>query len=298
MFFKAGTVTDADIAPGLQEVGLLAVDSARKRIHARTGDADWPSVGLNAYPAGAADLSGAKWVPFLGAGLATGDSDLYTVPAGKQAIVDRLQMILNFPGSGGNIVAFAEIKVGGIYYRIGPNVTVADGAGSFLNSQIPIVLQAGDSISVNTTTTNGLNIRGGAWEWDATDTRLFSARLLGGSVAAPFASGDNTLYTCPPGKTAALIGAQATMLTGGGGCGALTVANNTGGSLNYYINQVPSGSSVANGNRITAVTAIADKTSTALNLGTIGPGDIVSVNASGPDAGGHHIAWFTAYQLP
>ena len=249
----------------------------------------WKQIG-GTFPGGAPGLKNAKYVPIFGSNLGTGDHDLYTVPVGRQALVDRVQTLYNIAGSGGSIVYFPEIKVSGTYYRVGANVTAADGAAGSSSMTTAIVLGAGETFACNTATTAGLNVRGGVWEFDADDTRLFTARKLG------LASGDNLLYTCPAGKTVAFIqGAEfVTSMSS-----SVQVCNNTGGSLNYYLNVVPSGGSVGPTNRLGPATAVADKANTAFNgAQPLSPGDFISVNASGPDAGGHHIAWVTGYQLP
>lgn len=232
-----------------------------------------------------ASMSGLKYVPIVGANLATGDTDLYTVPAGRKALVERFARTYN--PSVGNITTYRELKVSGTYYRLESNATLTTLTGGTPNFQSDIVLNAGESLSVNAATTSGLNFRGGAWEFDASDTRLATSRILA------LVSGDNTLYTVPAGKTAWVIFASTT-----GNNGQVVVSNATGGSLNYYINVVPSGGSAGSTNQLYPATAIADQTI----LQFVGPsmlaaGDFISVNSSGPDAGSHQIAWVTYYQI-
>ncbi len=249
----------------------------------------WKQVG-GTFPGGAPGLKNAKYVPIFGSNLGTGDHDLYTVPVGRQALVDRNLVAYNIAGSGGNIVCYSEIKVGGVYYRVSPNVTIADGAGGSPGMAVHMVLAAGEKFAANTATTAGLNVRGGVWEFDADDTRVFTARILG------LASGDNLLYTVPAGKSVVFLqGAEfVPSMTA-----QIQIVNNTGGSLNYYANAVPSGGTVGPTNRCFSAVAVGDKAlGQIFGAQPLSPGDFISVNASGPDAGGHHIAWVTGYQLP
>jgi hypothetical protein len=245
------------------------------------------------YPAGAPALSGAKFVPIFGSNLAVGDNDLYTVPVGKKALIAPVFTVLNTPGSGGTMRPTNRLKIGGVYYTWSSTFGVtADGAQINTNSQVGIVLNAGEIVAMNISTTPGANVRGAALEFDATDTRLFSARILG------LAAGDQTLYTCPVGKMTVFLGGSSLGVSGFGNQ-SIVVVNAGAGSINYYSNVVPSGGSVAISNRESAVLAIAAAANT---LGGGAPvlaaGDFINVNASAGDPVEHHIAWVTGYELP
>lgn len=243
---------------------------------------------LGTLNAGTVSLAGGKFVPIVGANLATGNTDLYTVPAGKFAYVERSQIIYN--ASGGSVTYYPELKVGATYYRLGTATTVATTVGATPSFGTGMVLNAGEVFAVNCATTAGLNVRGSAWEWDATDARLATARNLA------LASGNNTLFTVPAGKTVALVVANLTVAFA---APTVQIANSTGGSLNYYLNIVPSGGSVGATNQFQVATAVADVTSTAFNAASaLAAGDFINVNSSGADASAHQIAWVTYYQIP
>lgn len=232
-----------------------------------------------------AALQNLKYVPLVGANLALGNTDLYTVPTGRKALIPSIARVYN--PSAGSITYFAQIKVGGTYYRANSSTTALATltAGSSFLAQ-GIILNAGESVAINCATTAGLNLRGYVLEFDAADTRMMCARILA------LASGDNTLLTVPAGAGVLLATIGINLVNLGG---AVMIVNDSGGSLNYYINVVPSGGAVGSTNQLYPATAIADKASTALNGGSaLVAGDFINVNASGP--GG--LAWIVYYQIP
>lgn len=231
-------------------------------------------------------LPNAKYPAIYGACLNTGNNDLYTVPASRKAVIFPQSRAFN--ASAGSITYYHAIKVSGVYYPLSTPGAISAGVGASNPGHIlPIILNAGESFSVVTSTTNCLNVRLTAVEFDDTETRLITSRILS------LASGNNTLFTVPIGKSAYILANSlalaATPATG------LPVSNFSGGSLNYYINQVPSGGSVGTSNQMIAATAIANQTTTTLpGIGTLAAGEFINVNASA--AGG--VAFVTYYLLP
>lgn len=240
---------------------------------------------FNGLPAAMRD---AAYVPIVGANLATGNTDLYTVPTGKKTLVSPFARAYN--PSAGTITFYTQIKVSGVYYRISADAGPTAGTGNNHDFGAAIILNAGESLAINCATTAGLNIRYNAIEFDATDTRLQGARVLA------LANGNNTLLTVAAGKSAvgvgglnALIGSNVPYI------GVVRILNSTGGSLNYYANVVPSGGSVGSTNQLYPATAIGAATgSSMVTVPTMAAGDFVNINASG--AGG--TAWVTYYQIP
>lgn len=230
------------------------------------------------------------YVPLVGANLVitgSGHNDIYTVPAGKKALIGA-NIFRTYNPSAGNISWFAEIKVSGTYYPISITSTLATGTGASGGlGTAAIVLNAGESLSINCATTAGLNVRGDAAEFDVSETRLATTRILG------LVSGDQTLLTTPVGKTILPI---ITSAAGVAIVAAVIVTNNSGGALNYYLNQVPSGGTVGATNQLYPVTSIADKSTSGFAVGTMRAGDFISVNSSSSNAG--QIAWVTYYQIP
>lgn len=225
------------------------------------------------------------YVPIVGANLATGDTDLYTVPAGKSAFISFQFRAYNT--SLGNIDTYLEIKVSGTYYRISSTTTLLTVTGATLTIGLGIVLNAGESFSINTATNTGLNVRGEAFQFDVGDTSIATARILA------LANGNNTLFTAPANKTCHLL---FSVQLANSSIANVAVANNSGGALNYYVNQVPSGGSVGTSNQLYPATSIADKTLSTFSVGSaMSAGDFINVNTSAGTAG--QIAWVTYYQM-
>lgn len=234
-------------------------------------------------------LRGLVYVPVVGSNLPTGNNDLYTVPARRKALIMPGARIYN--PSGGNIDSYLELKVGASYYRLSGTTTLTTGTGAnAVGAGDAMVLGPGESIAVNCATTAGLNIRMSALEFDASDTRLATARILA------LASGDNTLYTCPLDKTAALLAPG-----GNGGLidnfnGEQIIVNDSGGSLNYYTHVVPRGGAAGSTNQLYPATAVADKAIGGFrSYATLGPGESLHVNSSGAGAG--QTTWITYYEM-
>lgn len=238
------------------------------------------AIGATGFPFG---VSGAKFIKIFGSNISTGNTDLYTVPTGRKCLVGNVAV--SYQESGGNIVVYMQIKVGGSYYRISANTTVSTGTQSLVGNSACMVLNAGESFAVNTATNNGLNFWMEAVEFDASNTSIVTGRVLA------LASGDNTIYTVPAGKTAFRASLYQNLN------GNNMVVNNSGGSLNYIWYLVPSGGSAGATNKIRPLTAIADKANTpvASTYPSMSAGDFLVVNTSGGGAG--QVAWVTMIEI-
>src|SRR3569833_575660 len=123
----------------------------------------------------------------------TGDSDIYTVPAGKIAIVGRIRVYNN---NGSIATVYPTFKLSGTYFRIVASPLIVS-ANSSSSATINRAAPAGTTIAVNTTLT-GINV------W--IDVLLLNADCGFVPIAlTSLAAGDNTIYTCPANKTAVLI---------------------------------------------------------------------------------------------
>lgn len=145
-------------------------------------------------PFGSVALPNCSVVPINSTNLGTGDHLLYTVPAGKKAFAF---LTLHNPNGAGNIVFTSTVSFdsGSTYKSLNGPVTVAAGASSTL--ACGYIYAAGDVIGVNTTTTSAANVMGIVYLLDSSSP-LKSVNLTS------FSDGNNTLYTCPAGKTAFL----------------------------------------------------------------------------------------------
>ncbi len=245
---------------------------------AMTGSITGGTFGTSAF------LTGATPKRAVGSNLSTGNTDIYTCPTGKRAYIGNVVRAYN--PSAGSITYFTQIKVSGTYYRIGASATLTTGTGG--SSGAPssvIVLEAGESLSINTATTSGLNVAYDVFEYSNT-VPLYTSKILA------LSNGSNTLYTVPLGKSAVTMGSTGIALS----TLSLTVCNNSGGSLNYIVYNVPSGGSAGSTNQLYPSTAIADDVATTFNVGpTLETGDFIVVNTSAGTA--TQTAWITVFEI-
>lgn len=160
-------------------------------------------------------MPNAQAIPFNFENVASGTVDLYTVPAGKRAIIVQANI---FNTTGGSITFTPKLKtVGGtyqIYQAAAAITTLALGAITTL-----IVFEAGEKISI-TTTAQGLHVMGRIVIFD--DTSPLKTVKNTALVA-----GDNLIYQVPLNKVAIQIGLS-TSSTLNAGC--LLYFNESGGA--------------------------------------------------------------------
>lgn len=203
----------------------------------------------------------------------TGDTDLYTVPTGKKALICNQN---SYNSSVGNITYFWQIKVSSTYYRISSSVTLATGNRTS-STTVPaaIVLSAGESISINTATNNGLNVWIRVIEFDATFAGVKTARILS------LANGDNTLYTVPAGKTAIILGTHMEMNPG-----TINFCNASGASRDVIIYIVPSGETAGTTNQVFPTTAVGNGVFQQFTVNaSMDAGDFIVINTNSGTAG-------------
>ncbi len=227
----------------------------------------------------------------FGSNLSTGDTDLYTVPTGRRAFIGNLQF---HNPSAGTIGFYMEIKVSGTYYRISSVSSANAGLSNNNFNAGGIYLEAGESLSINTTTTAGLNASIAVVEMDATSP-VKSAKLTGAST------GHNTLYTCPAGKSAYVTGQGSGMGMGMGNpnvfAGLLNFVSDGGGTRAVTTYLVPSGGSAGTTNQMMASANVsANVRSSALIFNaTLGVGDFVDFNV---DTGAAtQLAWVNIIEI-
>jgi hypothetical protein len=187
---------------------------------------------------------------YIGTGGATisasGSNNIYTVPAGRRAII-LSGMFVNNTTNATN--AYTEVNKGGlgVYYPL--NSVVATGTTHLLQansttsiSHFAIILEAGDILSINLSGANQHFYYGNIVEFDAT-SNFKSAWLLnpaGGGAVTP-------IYTVPAGKTAQIMSNfvydESNINTSGAYGTALMVQNQTGSNVTYQIVYTPSGGS-------------------------------------------------------
>lgn len=217
----------------------------------------WGGLGINniKYPSGFVSNAG------------SGDVDLYTVPAGKRAYINELG---GYNRAGTTTAVFIQIKVSGTYYRASnaQNYSTNQFIGLMdLNQGFPIILEAGESLAVNTAQA-GMNLWLRITEFD-NNCGMKSPKLLA------LASGDNILYTVPAGKTAYLLAnTNWNMATT-----CIFGYNSSGSSANINLNLVPNGGSSAIGNQVIAQVAVSAASSISAPT-SLSAGDSIVINSS------------------
>lgn len=216
---------------------------------------------------------------------ATGNSDIYTCPTGKRAIITEITVFNGHASLSATLVAM--LKIGGIYYPATPSASItAQLTGS---RSVTYILEAGETIAVNMTQ-QPFNVVVTIMEFDNT-SNLKSAKL----VTPALTSGDNTIYACPAGKSALVLNNTLTMCSAT--IGTFSYGNNSGGNITAKFNVVPNGGSPS------ASTQMSTSTSVSTGLGfaptatsfTMGPGDFISVNLSA--GGADQIAFVTVVEI-
>jgi hypothetical protein len=216
---------------------------------------------------------------------ATGNSDLYTCPANKRAIITEMTVFNGHATNSSTLVAM--LKIGGVYYPASASTTIlAQSTGS---RSVTYVLEAGEILALNMTQ-QPFNVVVSIMEFDNT-SNIKSAKL----TTSTLTSGDNTVYTVPNGKSALILNNTLTMCSGTQG--TFTAGNNSGGNVTYKWNVVPSGGSVGTTNQMSASVVVSTGAGSSQTLTgfTIGAGDFISVNASSGTS--DQIAFVTVVEI-
>lgn len=235
-----------------------------------SGVLDWVAASAAAsgsgFPFGPV-LTDIKYPAVFSSNVAVGDTDLYTVPAGKKAIATALSV---YNASGSTIVYFLQIKVSSTYYRAGTNISLTTTSQtSNVGISLPI-LEAGESFSINTDV-QGLNVWLKVVEYDD-DVPIKSYRILS------LANGDNTLMTVPALKTSFILAANRLAYTNGA---SIAYVNDSGGSRTITAYAVPSGGAAGTTNQVEVAGAVGDDTLQSINFnGNLSSGDTLVVNTN------------------
>lgn len=217
-------------------------------------------------------LRGAKFVRVFGSNLSTGVTDLYTVPTGKRALVMGYSYYNNGAGSIGHSL---KVKISGTSYQM--TTSVSTSASLFASrAEGWMILEATDVLQINCLTNSGLNAQPSVLEFDDT-SNLKGARLVG------LSTGNTTLYTCPAGKTAAIVTSvpanfmAAVQSATFGQCG-IGVFSDSGGSRAWDVYSVASGGTagVTNALVFQSPVAASNRSNLAVTI-PMGPGDFISI---------------------
>lgn len=220
-----------------------------------------------------------EFIPGIFSNIGSGDVDLYTVPANRAAILS--QIITTFNSAGTSTVLFYQIKVGGTYYRIASDTNLATLSLSLVTAG-PMVLNAGESISVNTSQA-GINASIKLLEMNPI-TLLKTIRILS------LSNGDNVLYTVPTGKSSNVLPTSMSAIDGN--TASIQYVNDSGGSRNLTGNGTPNGGSLTQFHAVT----IADNTRQAVICpNCLGAGDSITVNTNSGTA--TQTAWVNVIEI-
>jgi hypothetical protein len=190
--------------------------------------------------------------------------------------------------SAGNITWYAETKLSGTYFQLTSAATPATAAGT-QNIAVFYIAEAGDKLSVNTTTNTGLNVFGSVIEFDAT-AGFFSKTL------STFINGNNTIYTSTASKTACISSTNGLPFIGGVTIGTGSVGYyNSSGARSVYTLAVPSGQTAGTAYRTTiALSAGNNARSNIAAPVCLVNGDFLSINTDSNGAG--QFAWVNVFE--
>lgn len=217
----------------------------------------------------------------------TGDNDVYTVPAGRKAIVVGIAF-WNISGTSPNVVG--KMKVSGTYYRATATTAITSGTATTIRGIIP--LEAGDAFNLNFSAGITCNVILSIIEFDAVSP-VTIARLLGTLI-----NGDNTLYTCPAGYTACPLTLLDISKSGSTGVGTYVYENESGGTLTLVTNIVASGGSASANNKIGSNSASNNAVTSPSIPFSLEAGDFISINSGSNNANQAAFAIFFESPLP
>ncbi len=181
--------------------------------------------------------------------LASGNIDLYTVPAGKVAYIASF-FVYNSTNTTTTVIP--QIYFSGTYYRMGSSASVSATNSSSIGN-LSYVFNSGEIISMNTSQT-GITA-------ELILMTVSTNYGLKGIFVLP-STGDNTIYTASGGP-AYMFNINNTAALGG----TISVFNNSGATRAYIVYSVPSGDSPTELTRVNNGTVTASST-TVGSLGT------------------------------
>lgn len=199
--------------------------------------------------------------------LAIGDNDLYTVPAGRRAVI---MSGTGYNTTGVSVNVYPTLKVGGTTYRLSGNTSIGALSGGAITTNF--IYEPGDIIGANASGV-GINYDAVIVEFDETSP-VKTARVL------DTINGVSTIYTLPAGKVAyPLSNNISTAAATVNYCG-------TTGTPTLDFHLVPSGGVTNGGNQLTSASAVVanQRTNPSFNAALRTAGDSITVNSTGVGA--------------
>lgn len=242
-------------------------------------------------------LPNASFVSGYSIGTSSGNSDIYTVPAGRRAYICNLYTLNT---SGTNCSFQMQIKISGTYYPLnaGTGFSIGNQNTCYSSAVVPYVAEAGETLAVNCSQAS-FTTWAAIVEFDDTST-LYTSKVTS------MVNGNNTVYTAPASTTSLLVSQSmfgSNGSTGGGsnsgtsGSACFCFSNVSGANRTVSWNLVPSGGTVGSTNDLTGGTQNSGS-GTVLYQGiplTLNAGDFVNVSTSSAAAG--QLAWVTVVEL-
>lgn len=220
-------------------------------------------------------LSGAKpiaeYASFTSPG-AGSNNDIYTVPAGKRAIVWAMTISNHAAATASTFRPM--IKINGAYYPLAAATgSIVAAAGNTVGVLFPYIAEAGETFAITQTTNTTFDVIAHIIQFDATSA-MFSAKLVSPT------SGDHTLYTPAAGKN----GVSNICLPGfpGNVFSSLGGVQTSGSTVTVNYNYLRGAAAASTSNRILAATNFPSTTNTNVSIGCIAidNGDSLSLNFS------------------
>lgn len=216
----------------------------------------------------------------------SGYNDIYSVPAGKKALISDF-FTTNVTGS--STVISPNIKISSTYYRLGSdytenNSTYGHNYGMSQSRSAPIILNEGETFSINSTQ-SGVTFWLSVVEFDQVSP-------LNRADIRNWISGDNTLITVPTNKTISIGGIGHNQANNpGSSITGLLICNNSGSSRSLSsVNLVPFGDSPNSNNTfITTNTIFNTSIFSKYMHGNLNSGDYININLD--HTGNSVFAW-------
>jgi hypothetical protein len=227
-------------------------------------------------------IKGAKYIGISANNLQIGENLVYSVPVGRRALWTTVAR--GYVPGVSQIYFYTNIQSNGSYWRLGNTAGPAGGATSVITGNAPIVFEAGENLSVNVATADGLNFWTQIIEFDATETHVRGVRYFN------FSQGENVMYTIPVGKSATMMG-QPFVATQSFAYGSLV------GTTTLAVHVINSSDTLKSTNRIQAPGNSGVGTVTQfLTNNAFNPGDKISYNMSTIKQNGSY-GWFTLWEI-
>lgn len=217
----------------------------------------------------------------------SGNVDLYTVPAGKRALVMGGTL---YNTAGTNTTYAFQVKISGTYYPLfasGVQTATTGANSSPAIDHIAYIYEAAEVISINTSQA-GLNV----WPVIITFDNTSGPKTV---KLTTLASGDNTVYTVPANKTAIVLTPE--MYPSDNNLAAFNYYNASGGTRTIIWYVVPSGGSKGSTNQIQASANVSTGAKNTFNSGkcSMNTGDFVVINTNAATA--TQMAWVSVMEF-